>query len=188
LFNQKYKPCASQIAQWIQLDEQRFMALQQASVIALPEWCIAAGFVRNLVWDYLHHKQKPTPLSDIDLIYFDAANICPDRDLQIQLELRSQSGLPWSVKNQARMHTRNKDPGYQSTLDAMSYWVEKETAVGATLLPCGQIDVITPFRLDDLFAQTVTMNRKKPQPAVFRQRIEQKNWLTIWPHLTIVES
>jgi len=164
------------------------MALQQASAIGLSEWCIAAGFVRNLVWDRLHNKQKPTPLSDIDLIYFDAANTCPDRDLQVQHELRTESGLPWSVKNQARMHSRNGDPGYLSTLDAMSYWVEKETAVGATLLSSGNIDVITPFGLGGLFAQTVTLNRKKPQPAIFKQRIEQKNWLTIWPHLTIVKN
>ena len=36
----------------------------------LPQGYIGAGFVRNAIWDELHKRVKPTPLNDIDVIYF----------------------------------------------------------------------------------------------------------------------
>jgi len=41
----------SQIKDWIQGDAERMRALQIASTLQLNDWCIAAGFVRNLVWE-----------------------------------------------------------------------------------------------------------------------------------------
>ena len=36
------------------LDQQRMEMLKVVAGLALPDCCIAAGFVRNLVWDHLH--------------------------------------------------------------------------------------------------------------------------------------
>tara|TARA_R110001583_G_scaffold168044_1_gene320863 strand:+ start:628 stop:1014 length:387 start_codon:yes stop_codon:yes gene_type:complete len=109
-------------------------ALELASRLGLNDWCLAAGFVRNLIWDKLHSKEILTPLNDIDLIYFDSDIIDENTDLEYELRLKSLSSFPWSVKNQARMHIRNNDRPYVSTSDSMSYWVEVETAVGATFV------------------------------------------------------
>lgn len=54
------------IREWIADDPLRMRALQLAREQDLPDWCIAAGFVRNLGWDKLHGSETPTPLEDID--------------------------------------------------------------------------------------------------------------------------
>ena len=58
------------IQQWLVNDSQRMQALHIAGSCNLPDWCLAAGFVRNLVWDQLHGYPQPTPLNDFDFIYF----------------------------------------------------------------------------------------------------------------------
>ena len=55
----------------LRADPLRMACLWAARELALPDWALGAGFVRNLIWDHLHHKAVPTPLNDIDLIYLD---------------------------------------------------------------------------------------------------------------------
>ena len=55
----------------LRADPQRMACLQAAAELNLPDWALGAGFIRNLIWDHLHHKAVPTPLNDIDLIYLD---------------------------------------------------------------------------------------------------------------------
>lgn len=163
----------------------RMEALAIASALDLPDWCLAAGFVRNLVWDRLHDFDSPTLLNDIDLIYFDPKQSNEAIDRALENRLRANSELPWSVKNQARMHKRNADNPYSSTQDAMSYWVEAETAVGATLNVDAEIAIVAPFGIDPLFQYTITPNGKRVKPPQFAQRIKEKRWLEIWPQLKV---
>lgn len=174
------------LREWIASDALRMRALRIAREFALPDWCIAAGFVRNLAWDKLHRFATPTPLSDIDLIYFDPEHTGKEHEREIEARLAEiDKDLPWSVRNQARMHARNGDQPYKSTMDAMSYWVELETAIGAKLDANGQIEIISPFGLDSLFAKKITPNRKHTRPAEFSSRLTKKNWLWIWPELKV---
>jgi len=175
------------IREWIAGDALRMQALRSARELDLPDWCIAAGFVRNLVWDKLHGYATPTPLDDIDLIYFDPACTSREHDRRLESRLGESAGdLPWSVHNQARMHERNGDAAYLSTLDAMTYWVEEETAVGVRLDAQDHIEVLSAFGLDSLFAGQITPNRNKRNIAVeFSARLTRKNWLWIWPKLRV---
>lgn len=175
----------NQIKYWIKDDLERIEALQTASTLHLNDWCIAAGFVRNLVWDKLHKKQSLTPLNDVDLIYFDPTNPNEESDRLLERHLNSLSMLPWSVKNQARMHIRNGDSPYSSTCDAMSYWVEIETAVGVRLTKKDEIEMVVPFGVESLFESTITLNTKRAKPQDFYERIESKQWLSIWPKLEV---
>ncbi|MBT5186544.1 MAG: nucleotidyltransferase family protein [Kordiimonadaceae bacterium] len=159
--------------------------LNVASKLSLTDWCVAAGFVRNIVWDKIHGFVKPTPLNDIDLIYFDQSNMDPDQDKKYETILKTWSDHPWSVKNQARMHIRNDDMPYASTSDAMSYWVEVETAIGASLSKDGEILLNAPFGLDALFSNTITLNQKRIKRDAFKQRLESKMWLQQWPKLKV---
>lgn len=121
----------TQVINMLRQDGARMDALKCASMLGLNDWCLAAGFIRNLVWDNLHGYGQSTPLNDIDLIYYDVENCDAIFDREYEEKLKTMSYLPWSVKNQARMHIRNKDKPYMSTRDALSYWPELETAVGA---------------------------------------------------------
>jgi hypothetical protein len=173
------------IKNWLADDANRMQALTIAASCNLPDWWLAAGFVRNLVWDQLHGYAKPTPLNDLDLIYFCTEDISEQRDRQLEQQLIAQTALPWSVKNQARMHLRNNDRPYASAADAMSYWVEIETVVGASLSAAGELQIIAPLGLQPLFDLTITLNPKKHKVQDFQQRIVEKKWLELWPKLTV---
>lgn len=171
---------------WLEADPDRLAALHLAARLNLNDWCLAGGFVRNLAWDRLHGYPVPTPLADIDLVYFDRSDTNPEKDARLEEGLRSVSGLPWSIKNQARMHIRNGDPPYLSTSDAMRYWVEVETAIGARLdTATARLELVAPFGIAALFASTITPNPKRSKPEVFAARVQAKGWLTTWPRLTV---
>ena len=187
----------SQLLKWITQDCERVraleLALQCAKVHSMPQWCLAAGFVRNLVWDRLHGFEL-SPLNDIDLIYFCPLDISPERDLAIETYLNQLAPeLPWSVKNQARMHVRNQDTAYTSCVDAMAHWPELETAVGVSYQAVDtesdthtetyvgmknnpasyDIELVAPFGLNSLFALKLSVNPKRSL-QVFNHRVATK--------------
>ncbi|MDN2665888.1 nucleotidyltransferase family protein [Vibrio sp. 14N.309.X.WAT.E.F5] len=181
-------PLANRIITLIKQDPLRMKVLDCVSQLGLPQCHIAAGFVRNLVWDYIHGFDSPTPLNDIDVIYFDPSDTSYESALRYEVQL--QGWLPelnWQVRNQASMHTRNGDKPYQSTLGAMSYWPEKETAIAVKQNPTGEIECISAFGLESLFDLKITPNPNR-RKDVFDQRVQSKNWLTHWPKLTIGHS
>lgn len=173
------------VIDWLNQDVARKSALQEAAKLALPQWCIAAGFVRNLVWDQLHNYAVSTALNDLDLVYYDPKNLDKQRDLRIEKHLHDLTGQPWSVKNQARMHLKHGDCPYQSCADAISYWVEVETAVGASMDTDGKLSIVAPLGTEALFSGTITCNPKRQNLPLFFRRIHQKKWLSSWPRLRI---
>nr|WP_299496973.1 nucleotidyltransferase family protein [uncultured Shewanella sp.] len=94
------------IVRLIKQDPMRVKALECVASLNLPQGFIAAGFVRNLVWDVLHQKNVSTPLNDIDVIYFDKAALNTDNDKMCEWKLHQlMPEINWQVKNQALMHT-----------------------------------------------------------------------------------
>ncbi|GGY71047.1 hypothetical protein GCM10011613_14500 [Cellvibrio zantedeschiae] len=62
-------------------------ALSAAEQLGLESWCIGAGAVRNLVWDYLHGYTKPSELPYLDVVYFDSENLSAEREKELQQKL-----------------------------------------------------------------------------------------------------
>jgi hypothetical protein len=169
-------------------DDRRMRVLRIVRDLGLPDCWVAAGFVRNCVWDHAHGR-APSPLAqDIDVIWFDPQACDARRDADLEAVLRDQDGtLAWSVKNQARMYARNGDRPYQSATDAMRYWPETATAVGVRLGARGEIEVAAPLGLDDLFDLIVRPTRRflAEKHAVYLDRVRSKNWERDWPGLQI---
>ncbi|MEZ9701328.1 nucleotidyltransferase family protein [Vibrio sp. 10N.261.46.E12] len=181
-------PLANRIIALIKQDPIRMQVLSCAAQLDLPQCYVAAGFVRNLVWDHLHGYASPTPLNDIDVIYFDPIDTSYESELRYETLLQQQlPEMNWQVRNQAGMHIRNNDKPYQGALDAMSYWPEKETAVAVKQSQNGDIECISSFGLESLFDLKITPNPKRNR-KLFAQRVQSKNWLTQWPKLTISQS
>ncbi|PTO90807.1 nucleotidyltransferase family protein [Vibrio splendidus] len=181
-------PLANSIVTLIKQDPLRMQVLDCVAQLDLPQCYVAAGFVRNLVWDHLHDFDSPTPLNDIDVIYFDPIDTSYESELRYEAQLKQRlPELNWQVRNQACMHTRNGDEPYQGSLDAMSYWPEKETAVAVKQSLNGDIECISSFGLDSLFDLQITPNPKRNRD-IFDQRVQSKNWLTQWSKLTISHS
>ena len=169
-------------------DDRRMRVLRIVRDLGLPDCWVAAGFVRNCVWDHAHGRALSPLPQDIDVIWFDSSTCDARRDTDLEAALRDRDGtLAWSVKNQARMHARNGDAPYRSAKDAMRYWPETATAVGVRLDTRGRVEVAAPFGLDDLFGLVV-----RPPPrflggkhAVYLDRVRSKNWERDWPGLRV---
>ncbi|OMH30551.1 nucleotidyltransferase family protein [Motiliproteus sp. MSK22-1] len=171
------------IIKLIESDELRMSALRAARALGLPGWLIAAGFVRNLVWGRLFDNE--VDLGDIDVVYFCTADTSKERDQILERRLcELEPGLPWSVKNQARMHLKHGDTPYKSTLDAMRYWPEKQTSIGVMLDRNDDIVVQHCFDLGFQFNGNVDHNPARTVD-VFKKRVSGKGWLKLWPALQI---
>ena len=176
----------SRVIRLVKQDQFRIDALECVKKLNLPQCYLAAGFVRNLVWDYLHQKSIPSPLNDIDVIYYDANEI--DKEIYLMHEATLTKEMPhvkWQVRNQANMHIRNGDKPYKSTEDAMRYWPEKETAVAIRKSGHNHYECLSAFGFESLFNFKITYNPKRNRHT-FEHRIMSKNWLTNWPKLNII--
>jgi uncharacterized protein len=70
-----------------------------------PDWLISAGAIRDTVWDALHDRPPTAVPRDIDLGFFDPADLTAARDQAVEAHLRARApGLPWEAKNQAAVH------------------------------------------------------------------------------------
>lgn len=156
--------------------------------IGLDRWCIAAGTIRNLVWDHLHDRSEPTLPSDIDVLIYDGVQTAPAYEADLEKRLSTiQPHVRWEVVNQATIHRYTGDISpYASIEDAMSRWADLVTAVGAHIDRTDAITIIAPGGLDDLFALRVRPNIATPTSTeVYRQRMATKGWQKRWPLLTI---
>jgi hypothetical protein len=157
--------------------------------LQLPDWCVAAGYVRNFIWDHLHGYAIPTPLNDIDIIYYDQEDIREDTDKIFENTLNHlMNKYNWSVKNQARMHLRNHEEPYKSIADAMKRWPETATAVGIRLDADHHLDIIAPHGLSDLFNLYIRQSPYFINRRLYLKRIHDKNWLKLWPKLQVIDG
>jgi hypothetical protein len=162
--------------------------LRTIETLAINDCWIGAGVIRNAVWDYLH--DNPVQLasgSDVDVVYCDHSNVNSERDLAIERRLTGDwKGIPWSVRNQARMHDRNGDAPYRDTEDAVRCWPETATAVAARLSD-GRIQIIAQHGIDDLVHMIVRPTPVfKTKVSVYQLRRASKDWARRWPRLTFL--
>ncbi|MDO9707198.1 nucleotidyltransferase family protein [Paracraurococcus lichenis] len=165
--------------------------LRAVAALGLPQAWIGAGFLRNAAWDALAGLPfGANPPGDIDVVWFDTGRADSATDVAIEAILRAAlPGVPWSVKNQARMAARNGDAPYAGVADAVSRWPETATAVLARWNGAG-VDLAAPWGLDDLLGRVV-----RPTPgfaagavkhAVFLARCREKRWTERWSGLRIL--
>lgn len=174
----------------IQYDQVRMQRLRLVRELGLPDCWIAAGFLRNAIWDALHGRQPRKAYDDIDVIWFDShrADLMLDVRLEADLARRDPSAR-WSVKNQARMHGRNQDAPYASAVDAMCHWVETTAAVAVRIDAADKLHFSLPLGTADLFDMILRpgprfLSEKHP---VFVARSTQKRWFERWPLLTLAD-
>ncbi len=170
-----------------------YRALVAARSLNLQDWCIGAGAVRNAVWDALHGYRVPSRLADIDVAYFDISDISQEHDdaLQRQLALR-EPDLPWEVTNQAGVHLWFEEIfGYPveplgSLEEAVASWPETATSIAVTLTAEGELHVIAPLGLTDLFGMVVRRNPRRVSIDTYRKRTTEKQYTERWPQVRVV--
>ena len=168
----------------ISQDDWMMEILDTTKELQLPDWCVCAGFVRSKVWDVIHGFSKRTPLPDVDVIYFNDENKEEEVELELEKKLYSiQPNIPWSVKNQARMHLKNNSEPYISSSDAISKFPETATAVGIKLDEANNLVLVAPLGIVDLIncrVQPTPTFINKDKMSIFTNRVKSKRWHDTW--------
>jgi hypothetical protein len=170
-------------------------ALEAARDVAAPDWLIGAGSVRRLVWDCVHGVAEPPLPHDIDLVFFDPASLRPEREEEVRNALVARSPyLPWDVKNQAAVHLWYPEAfgvevePLRSVEEGVASWPETASAVAVRLMTDGELRVVAPLGLDDLFGLIWRRNPRRVTVAEYRRRVEEKFTPDRWPRVVVADE
>lgn len=178
------------IIRLIENDEWMMNVLQMAKSLELPDWWICAGFVRSKIWDTLHDYEAKTAMPDVDVIYNDSLHQDEIYEQSLETKLMNiDATIPWSVKNQARMHVVKNMPPYSSSVNAISKFPETATALGVTLDELNNVILTAPCGIEDVLSlqvkPTAHFLKSKERLHMYKNRVIKKNWQSKWPSITI---
>ena len=181
------------ILQVIEQDTEMMAVIKTTMKLGLPDSWVSAGFVRSKIWDVQHGFVEPFSLPDVDVIYFEPTDTREETEKVHEAKLHEwMPGVPWSVKNQARMHTVNDLEPFTSATDGMAHFPETVTALGVKLSESGELVLSAPWGVQDVLDMVV-----RPTPyyreserlrQIFRERMQKKDWPSVWPHVRMEEG
>jgi hypothetical protein len=170
-------------------------ALIAVREIRVPNAYIGSGAIRNAVWDSLHNYAKPSELADIDVAYFDEADLAEESEHAYEDQLRMlEPRLPWDVKNQAAVHLwfhevfDHKVAPLKSIEDAAGTWPEFALTVAVRLNKDDTVEIVAPYGLHDLFSMIVRRNPRRVSLETYERRIAQKRYTDRWPMVNVVHE
>lgn len=178
----------SRLVNLIRADAWIIDLLRDVRSLQLPEWCIAAGVIRNNVWDHLRNYSDRTEPSYIDVLFFDQERAAGSYQGDVEERLSAlMPGVNWEAVKQAAVHRYHNDTPYESIEAAMLRWADQVTAVGAYFTDDDQIVIVAALGLQDLFDMVVTPNLLTSNAdRDYRIRMRSKRWNERWPKLTVV--
>jgi uncharacterized protein len=176
----------------IKQDKWMITILEAAAKLELPDCCISAGFIRAKAWDVQHDYKERTPLADVDVVYFNADDTGKATEKELEnLLAKMMPDVPWSVKNQARMHHVNQMPAFRDTTHAIACYPETATSIGVKLEE-GILHLIAPYGVNDLLAcriaPTPLYGSSAPYHSIYLDRVNKKNWQRLWPRVRMGDN
>ena len=154
----------------------------------LKDSWLAAGSVRNFIWNLLSDKSPFDHETDVDVIFFD-----PDVSYEetVSLEKKLREDFPqyqWELKNQVYMHLHSPHTApYTSSRDAMSKYPERCTAVGLRLNEDSTLELFAPYGLEDILNfqahPTPHFLENEDRMKLYQTRLSKKNWQEKWKNL-----
>ena len=149
--------------------------------LGLKDSWLAAGSVRNFIWNLLSDKSPFDRETDVDVIFFD-----PDVSYEetVSLENKLREDFPqyqWELKNQVYMHLHSPHTApYTSSRDAMSKYPERCTAIGLRLNADATLELFAPYGLEDIFnfyvSPTPHFLENEDRMKLYQERLSKKNW------------
>lgn len=171
----------------IQKDQQMMTILNVIADLGLKDSWLAAGAVRNYIWNSLSGRQGFDRDTDLDVVFYDP-EISYQETLNRERRLKeSYPDYPWELKNQVFMHVHNPDTaGYESARDAISKYPETATAVALRLID-DELELFAPYGLDVIsrfeIHPTPYFKASDKRMAVYNERMARKNWSKKWPQI-----
>ena len=127
------------------------------------------------------------------MIYYDSSTTCEKVEKKYEVALRKLlPTVPWSVKNQARMHVANNIPPYSSAVDAISKFPETATALGVKLDDENKLKLTAPHGINDVVNMVVKptpyFRESKDRMMIYENRVSKKKWQSIWNKIEVIET
>ena len=133
-----------------------------------------------------------TEYSDVDIVYFDE-ELSEEKELDTSKKIAEAIGhstYSLDIINEARVHLWYEErfgfpiQAYTSTEAAISTWPTTATAIAVSLDEKGQLQVFSPYGLDDLFEGIIRPNKKMITEEIYDQKVAK--WTKKWPELKVV--
>ena len=157
--------------------------------LELNDSWLAAGSIRNFIWNLLSDKPAFDRETDVDVIFFDP-EVSYEETLAIENKLRKDfPQYQWELKNQVYMHQHSPhtEP-YVNSCDAMSKYPERCTAIGLRLQADATLELFAPYGLEDILnfqvSPTPHFLENDDRMKLYQQRLSKKNWQVKWKNLT----
>ena len=161
--------------------------------LELKDSWLAAGCVRNFIWNMLSERPGFDSETDVDVIFFDPTYAEAER---IELEAKLKADWPqyrWELRNQAYMHRHS--PGtapYKNAREAMSKYPERCTAIGLRLHADATLEPFAPYGLEDIFnfqvSPTPHFLENEDRMKLYQERLSKKKWQEKWENLTFSKN
>jgi len=168
-------------------------ALARAHAVGLPDWRIVSGVLYNTVWNALTARPSGHGIKDIDLFYFDPADLsyeAEDSVIRAGAAIFADMSLPVEIRNQARVHLwypakyGQACPQYMSSDHSIRHFASETHAVGVRLEDDGQLSLYAPFGLDHIFAFRVVPNRALDNRATHEEKGARAK--RNWPEISVI--
>lgn len=159
--------------------------------IDLPNCWLVAGSIVQTFWNHIFGYASTHGIDDIDLAYFDSADVSERSEANHERRIESLFGdstVKMDVKNEARVHLWYKNKfgldiaPFNDVFSAIESFPTKVGAIG--LRPGYQkVEVFAPYGLEDLKKLVVRPNERFASRSVYEAKVAR--WKDNWPDLDV---
>ncbi len=185
----------AQLEEILKQDELLWPSLTLVRDLGLPDWYIASGAIYQTVWNALSGKPAGYGLKDIDLIYFDGADLSWEaEDAVIKRATAAFEAAPVAtpveVRNQARVHLwfeQRFGAPYSplgNSVESLTRYASTTHAVGARLEADGTLTIEAPFGLEDVFEMVLRPNPHLDNKGTYDEKAARCQ--DLWPEVRVI--
>ncbi|MFD1775669.1 nucleotidyltransferase family protein [Paenibacillus rhizophilus] len=165
----------------------------RAESLSPHPYYIGAGCLVQTVWNELTGRPPMYGVSDIDIVYFDDADLGYEAEngvVERGKRLFAELPFPVDIKNQARVHLWYPErfgvglAPYPSLEAAIDSWPTTASSLGARKEAHGSWRIYAPFGLEDLFRLTVRPNKTLVTESAYYAKADK--WKSKWPELAVI--
>ena len=159
--------------------------------VALADGWLAGGSIAQTVWNSVFGFPPLHGISDVDIAYFDPADLSEAAEAQHTARIHDALALPVriDVKNEARVHLWYAAkygyaiPPYTSATNAIATFPTTATAVG--IQPGAErLTLHAPYGLTDLLGAIVRPNKTQITRDIYEAKTAR--WKATWPDLAVI--
>jgi len=174
----------------VQANPVAMTVLERAAAMELPDHGLMAGAVYQAVWNALTGRDPAHGVNDYDLGYYDASDLgeaAEDVVIKAGEAVFGDLDAIVEIRNQARVHLWfgakhgvNRAP-LTSTTDAVSHFASHTHAVAVRLDASGEMEVLAPYGLDELFSLHVRPVEALADPVGWNAKCVRQQ--ALWPEI-----